>query len=78
MGLRRRIKGCATVEEMGEVFVRGFREEDLRVRKMIQDHFALHGMFVLNFGDFYLISFSLHFFFAMCLVAEKSNQSARL
>lgn len=37
------IKGCATVEEMGEIFVGGFREENLRVRRMIQDHFALHG-----------------------------------
>ncbi|RVW45181.1 hypothetical protein CK203_067600 [Vitis vinifera] len=36
------IKGCATVEEMGEIFVGGFREENLRVRRMIQDHFALH------------------------------------
>lgn len=35
---------CATVQEMGEVFSRGIREEGLRVRKIIQDHFAVNGM----------------------------------
>nr|DAD34159.1 TPA_asm: hypothetical protein HUJ06_004799 [Nelumbo nucifera] len=34
---------CATVEEMGETFAGGFGEESLRVRRIIQDHFALHG-----------------------------------
>lgn len=35
---------CATVEEMGKVFEGGsFAKESLRVRKLIQDHFALHG-----------------------------------
>ncbi|KAF8400019.1 hypothetical protein HHK36_015892 [Tetracentron sinense] len=34
---------CATVEEMGEVFAGEYWKESLRVRKMIRDHFALHG-----------------------------------
>ncbi|GLT27196.1 hypothetical protein SLA2020_022130 [Shorea laevis] len=34
---------CATVEEMGEVFRGGFLEESLRVRRIIQRHFALNG-----------------------------------
>lgn len=36
-------KTCATVQEMGEVFSRGIREEGLRVRKIIHDHFAING-----------------------------------
>ncbi|CAK9175147.1 unnamed protein product [Ilex paraguariensis] len=36
-------KGCATVEEMGEIFRRGFLEESLRVRQVIQHHFAING-----------------------------------
>lgn len=36
-------KGCATVEEMGEIFSRSFREESLRARKIIHDHFILNG-----------------------------------
>lgn len=71
------IKGCATVEEMGEIFVGGFREENLRVRRMIQDHFALHGICVLNFDEISFFSFSL-LAFGMCLVAEKTNRSAQL
>lgn len=35
---------CATVEEMGEVFKGGFWKESLRVRTIIEDHFALNGM----------------------------------
>uniref|UniRef100_A0A5B7BUU6 Transmembrane protein n=1 Tax=Davidia involucrata TaxID=16924 RepID=A0A5B7BUU6_DAVIN len=38
-----RTKGCATVEEMGEIFGRGFWEESLKVRKIIQHHFVLNG-----------------------------------
>ncbi|GLT81640.1 hypothetical protein SLE2022_000780 [Rubroshorea leprosula] len=34
---------CATVEEMGEVFRAGFSGESLRVRRIIQRHFALNG-----------------------------------
>ncbi|XP_059450196.1 uncharacterized protein LOC132181130 [Corylus avellana] len=34
---------CATVEEMGEVFKGGFQKESLRVRRIIEDHFALNG-----------------------------------
>ncbi|XP_062152723.1 uncharacterized protein LOC133861040 [Alnus glutinosa] len=34
---------CATVEEMGEVFKGGFWKESLRVRTIIEDHFALNG-----------------------------------
>ncbi|KZV41110.1 hypothetical protein F511_09306 [Dorcoceras hygrometricum] len=36
-------KKCATVEEMGEIFGRGYPEESLRVRRIIHDHFALNG-----------------------------------
>lgn len=36
-------KGCATVEEMGEIFNGSFREESLRARKIIHDHFILNG-----------------------------------
>ncbi|XP_058179396.1 uncharacterized protein LOC131298109 isoform X2 [Rhododendron vialii] len=36
-------KGCATVEEMGEVFSGGFREGNVDVRRIIQYHFALNG-----------------------------------
>lgn len=35
---------CATVEEMGEVFKGGFWKESLRVRRIIEDHFALNGI----------------------------------
>ncbi|KAH0718249.1 hypothetical protein KY285_014280 [Solanum tuberosum] len=37
------LKTCATVEEMGEVFSRGFLEESYRVRKIIESHFAING-----------------------------------
>ncbi|XP_060193225.1 uncharacterized protein LOC132622612 [Lycium barbarum] len=37
------LKTCATVEEMGELFSRGFEEESYRVRKIIQNHFAING-----------------------------------
>ncbi|KAF3973041.1 hypothetical protein CMV_003508 [Castanea mollissima] len=36
-------RSCATVEEMGKAFHGGFRNESLRVRRIIQDHFALYG-----------------------------------
>lgn len=36
-------KGCATVEEMGEIFGGGFREGSINVRGIIQHHFALNG-----------------------------------
>ncbi|CAI9109237.1 OLC1v1009022C1 [Oldenlandia corymbosa var. corymbosa] len=36
-------KGCATVEEMGEIFKKGFRDESLRARQIIHHHFSLHG-----------------------------------
>ncbi|KAM3285577.1 hypothetical protein P3S67_024376 [Capsicum chacoense] len=36
-------KTCATVEEMGQVFSRGFEEESYRVRKIIENHFAING-----------------------------------
>ncbi|KAK9117624.1 hypothetical protein Sjap_016571 [Stephania japonica] len=35
--------GCATVEEMGEVFADDVGAESLRVRRIIRNHFALHG-----------------------------------
>ncbi|KAH6813803.1 transmembrane protein [Perilla frutescens var. frutescens] len=35
-------KKCATVEEMGEIFRRGYVEESLRVRKIIRNHFAVN------------------------------------
>ncbi|KAJ4960220.1 hypothetical protein NE237_020130 [Protea cynaroides] len=34
---------CATVEKMGEVFGQGFPEASLRIRRVIRNHFALHG-----------------------------------
>ncbi|KAF9622358.1 hypothetical protein IFM89_031161 [Coptis chinensis] len=34
---------CATVEEMGEVFASELAQGSLRVRKIIQNHFLLHG-----------------------------------
>ncbi|KAL2240669.1 uncharacterized protein LOC105177458 [Sesamum indicum] len=36
-------KKCATVEEMGEIFRRGYLEESLRVRRIIHNHFAING-----------------------------------
>ncbi|KAK4392845.1 hypothetical protein Sango_1755300 [Sesamum angolense] len=36
-------KKCATVEEMGEIFSRGYLEESLRVRRIIHNHFAING-----------------------------------
>ena len=36
---------CATVEEMGEAFGHVSWKESLRVRRLIRDHFALHGSF---------------------------------
>lgn len=36
-------KNCATVEQMGEIFRRGYLEESLRVRRIIHSHFALNG-----------------------------------
>lgn len=36
-------KKCATVEEMGEIFSRGYLEESLRVRRIIHNHFAVNG-----------------------------------
>ncbi|XP_057481662.1 uncharacterized protein LOC130768602 [Actinidia eriantha] len=36
-------KGCATVEEMGQIFGRGFWEESLKVRTIIRHHFDLNG-----------------------------------
>ncbi|GLU18730.1 hypothetical protein SLE2022_350140 [Rubroshorea leprosula] len=36
-------KSCATVEEMGKVFKGGFLEQSLRVRRIIQHHFAVNG-----------------------------------
>ncbi|KAL0377262.1 UNVERIFIED_CONTAM: hypothetical protein Sradi_3031700 [Sesamum radiatum] len=36
-------KKCATVEEMGEIFRRGYLEESLRVRRIIHNHFAMNG-----------------------------------
>ncbi|KAF9594240.1 hypothetical protein IFM89_028897 [Coptis chinensis] len=34
---------CATVEEMGEVFASELAKGSLRVRKIIENHFLLHG-----------------------------------
>ncbi|KAG8385001.1 hypothetical protein BUALT_Bualt04G0176700 [Buddleja alternifolia] len=34
---------CATVEEMGEIFSRGYVEESLRARRIIHNHFAAYG-----------------------------------
>lgn len=36
---------CATVEEMGEAFGHVSWKESLKVRRLIRDHFALHGLF---------------------------------
>lgn len=44
-------KKCATVEEMGEIFSRGYLEESLRVRSIIRNHFAVNGtVFRFDFG----------------------------
>lgn len=40
-------KKCATVEEMGEIFGRGYLAESLRARRIIRNHFDLHGMILL-------------------------------
>ncbi|KAL3829456.1 hypothetical protein ACJIZ3_018258 [Penstemon smallii] len=37
------VKKCATVEEMGQIFSRGYLEESLRVRRIIYNHFAVNG-----------------------------------
>lgn len=45
-GTSRGSKSCATVEEMGQSFKeRKVWKESLRVRKIIQQHFALNGIF---------------------------------
>ncbi|XP_051119385.1 uncharacterized protein LOC127243415 isoform X2 [Andrographis paniculata] len=36
-------KTCATVEEMGEIFRRGYVEESLQVRRTIRHHFSING-----------------------------------
>ncbi|KAL2505464.1 hypothetical protein Adt_21085 [Abeliophyllum distichum] len=41
--VKKNVKSCATVEEMGEIFSKGYRNESLRVRRIIQNHFALNG-----------------------------------
>lgn len=41
--VKKDVKNCATVEEMGEIFSKGYREESLRVRRIIQNHFAFNG-----------------------------------
>ena len=38
-----RVKSCATVEEMGKDFRRDVREESLRMRRIIDNHFLLNG-----------------------------------
>lgn len=44
-------KKCATVEQMGEIFSRGYLEESLRVRSIIRNHFAVNGtVFRFDFG----------------------------
>lgn len=51
-----RNKECATVEEMGEDFRGGFWEQSIRVRNIIQRHFALNGIiFIVYF--FHIFSF---------------------
>ncbi|KAK9120157.1 hypothetical protein Scep_018250 [Stephania cephalantha] len=40
--------GCATVEEMGEVFADDVGAESLRVRRLIRNHFALHGASIVR------------------------------
>lgn len=48
-------KKCATVEEMGEIFSRGYAEESLRVRGIIRNHFAVNGaLLLLDFTFFFL------------------------
>lgn len=49
-------KKCATVEEMGEIFSRGYAEESLRVRGIIRNHFAVNGALLL-------LDFTCLFFF---------------
>lgn len=44
--VKKDVKNCATVEEMGEIFSKGYREESLRVRRIIQNHFALNGSYI--------------------------------
>ena len=46
-------RSCATVEEMGEAFHGGFWNESLRVRRIIQDHFALYGT-IFSFGRVFI------------------------
>lgn len=44
--VKKDVKNCATVEEMGEIFSKGYREESLGVRRIIQNHFALNGSYI--------------------------------
>ena len=39
---------CATVEEMGDAFVKGSDKESLRVRKLIEGHFQFYGIFLVS------------------------------
>lgn len=39
---------CATVEEMGEAFGHVSWKESLRLRRLIRNHFAMHGLFSGN------------------------------
>lgn len=64
-------RSCATVEEMGKAFHGGFWNESLRVRRIIQDHFALYGTIFLFYLIFGLSSF-LYVELDLCLVSGPS------
>ena len=49
--IKRKSNSCAMVEEMGKDFKGGFWEESLRVRKLIQHHFDLNGIFLFSFSS---------------------------
>lgn len=46
LGKKKVSKPCATVEQMGGDFSLGWWKESIRVRRIIEDHFALYGTYV--------------------------------
>lgn len=72
-------KSCATVEEMGGIFGGGGSwKESLRVRKMIQHHFDLHGILFILYSSllrYEVCIYSLEFLFFIYLISLDHNSN---
>lgn len=74
----RKPSACATVEEMGLAFSGREEEPSLRVRKMIQDHFAQHGMVHCQSLGIFIqaFSFALSVFMFISLLIKDAESTA--